>query len=129
MCFYPQAEEKLFTSHFSLKPLRRVFNAWPFSQLSLPHLRAQFGLEDSITWKAAFRWQLPIVIPMLPDSFQRPSDWPTSFLSTDFIFLRSSAPGGGKLDGEIAAFIEAARAAKRKTMVMTFSSMPVPQLV
>ena len=143
---------------------------FPWSSLSLPALRAQFGLEASITWKAAFRrhrpsktaesmpegmpegmlaeaglqsgpvacrglppqleaqvsaaaevipephvqrpcsvhaasmqrpctlppppctprWQLPLVIPMLPSSFKRPSDWPASFSCTDFLFLRSS---------------------------------------
>ena len=36
------------------------------------------------------RWQLPLVIPMLPSSFKRPSDWPASFSCTDFLFLRSS---------------------------------------
>ena len=121
-----RAEAKLFTSHTSLKPVRRAFNHFPWSGLSLPALRAQFGLEASITWKAAFRWQLPLVIPMLPSSFKRPSDWPASFACTDFLFLRSSAPGGGKLSAERAEFVEAARAKGRKLMVMTFSSMPVP---
>jgi sterol 3beta-glucosyltransferase len=121
-----RAEAKLFTSHTSLKPVRRAFNDFPWSGLSLPALRAQFGLEASITWKAAFRWQLPLVIPMLPSSFKRPSDWPASFACTDFLFLRSSAPGGGKLSAEQAEFVEAARAKGRKLMVMTFSSMPVP---
>ena len=50
------AQAKLFTSHTSLKPVRRAFNHFPWSGLSLPALRAQFGLESSITWKAAFRW-------------------------------------------------------------------------
>jgi len=122
-----RAEAKLFTSHTSLKPVRRAFNHFPWSGLSLPALRAQFGLESSITWKAAFRWQLPLVIPMLPNSFKRPSDWPASFACTDFLFLRSSAPGGGKLATDQAAFVEAARAKGRKLMVMTFSSMPVPR--
>ena len=121
-----RAEAKLFTSHTSLKPVRRAFNHFPWSGLSLPALRAQFGLEASITWKAAFRWQLPLVVPMLPSSFKRPSDWPASFACTDFLFLRSSAPGGGKLSAEQAEFVEAARAKGRKLMVMTFSSMPVP---
>ena len=92
---------------------------------------------------------------MLPSSFKRPSDWPGAFGCTDFIFLRSSAPGGtcnrtvgthavaagiqanqavatciqapggGKLAPDQAEFIAAARAKGRKLMVMTFSSMPV----
>jgi len=62
---------------------------------------------------------------MLPGSFERPADWPASFACTDFIFLRSSAPGGGTLETPIADFIAAARAKGRKLMVMTFSSMPV----
>ena len=32
---------------------------FPWSSLSLPALRAQFGLEASITWKAAFRRHRP----------------------------------------------------------------------
>ena len=50
-----QAEKKLFTSHASLKPLRRAFNNWPFHNLSMPSLRAQFGLEASLHWKAVFK--------------------------------------------------------------------------
>jgi len=107
--------------------LRGVFTDWPFSSLSLTNMRKAEGLKPSDTWRAAFKWQLPMVIPMLPEAFKRPSDWPESFVSTDFIFLRSSAPGGGKLTGELAKFVEDARAAGRKLMVMTFSSMPVPR--
>jgi len=64
---------------------------------------------------------------MLPDAFKRPTDWPPSLTCTDFIFLRSSAPGGGKIAPEQATFIDEARAKGRKLMVMTFSSMPVPR--
>jgi len=118
-------EENLFTSHAALKPVKKIFNELPFSALSLTSLRAQYNLARSSTWKAAFTWSLPIIIPMLPDAFARPKDWPDSFLSTDFIFLRSSAPGGGSLTKDLRDFIDAARAAGRKLMVMTFSSMPV----
>ena len=55
----PCTQAKLFTSHTSLKPVRRAFNQFPWSGLSLPSLRAQFGLEASITWKAAFRRRRP----------------------------------------------------------------------
>ena len=41
---------------------------------------------------------------MLPATFKRPSDWPDSFATTDFIFLRSATPGGGTLAPPIAAF-------------------------
>ena len=64
---------------------------------------------------------------MLPETFKRPSDWPAPIVGTDFIFLRSSAPGGGSLAKPVADFIDAARAANRKLMLMTFSSMPVPR--
>ena len=37
----------------------------------------------------------------------------------------SSAPGGGTLGDPLRGYIDAARAAGRKLMVMTFSSMPV----
>ena len=40
-------EEKLFTSHSSLKQMRKLFERTPFSSLSLPALREQYGLEDS----------------------------------------------------------------------------------
>ena len=54
-----KAEEKLFTSHASLKPVRTAFNNNKWSGLSLPTLRAQFGLEGSMTWKAIFKWRRP----------------------------------------------------------------------
>jgi len=77
--------------------------------------------------KAVFKWKLPLIIPMLPETFHRPSDWPEPIECTDFIFLRGS--GGNTLNTESAEykFIAAARAKGRKLMVMTFSSMPVPR--
>jgi len=120
-------EELACTSHASLKTLRDAMEKLPFSSLSLPAQRAQWGLTHSDTWKAAFKWKLPIVIPMLPAAFKRPSDWPDSFKCTDFIFLRSSAPGGGALEAPIDRFVKNARGQGKKLMVMTFSSMPVPR--
>lgn len=123
-----KAEAALFTSHSSLRPCRACFEGLPWSGLSLPKLRRQHNLPPSITWRAAFKWRLPIVIPMRSDSFERPSDWPDSFTTTDFIFLRSAAAVGGSKNGlelPIARFIDEARTAGRKLMVMTFSSMPV----
>ena len=54
-----KAEEKLFTSHASLKPVRTAFTNNKWSGLSLPTLRAQYGLESSMTWKAIFKRHRP----------------------------------------------------------------------
>ena len=105
----------------------------PFSAYNLPRLRKDFGLKRADTWKTLLGQNIPMVIPMMPSTFARPSDWPDRVKLTDFIFLRppkkeASAPPPDPLStlpAQIADYITAAHAAERKLVVMTFSSMPV----
>jgi len=99
--------------------------------IGLKQLRESFGLKHASTWELVFGLELPMVIPMMPGTFAMPCDWPESMKCTDFIFKRDPAQSkqaappslGEPLDG----FIAAARAAGRKLVVMSFSSMPVPR--
>ena len=127
MSLIDDLEAKYFTSHATLRRLKSMFERNPFATWSLPKLRQKFGLPPADTWPTVFREDVPMIIPMKPGTFVRPSDWPDSVRCTDFIFLRSAAPGGGKLAPELQSFNDAARRAGRKLVVMTFSSMPVPR--
>jgi len=66
-----------------------------------------------------------MVIPIQPGTFPRPADWPSSVCLTDFIFLKSKVQGANAFGPDLNAFINNAKAAGRKLVVMTFSSMPV----
>ena len=46
-----------------LQPLKRLMEANPFSSLSLPKLRSDFGLEPSDTWSAILAQDMPIGAP------------------------------------------------------------------
>eukprot|EP00971_Amphidinium_carterae_P009068 179162-Amphidinium_carterae.1 len=68
---------------------------------------------------------VPIVIPMRPNTFKRPSDWWSNVIMTDFIFLRNAPLGGKELDEPIASFVKKAKQDGANLGLMTFSSMPV----
>ena len=247
LSFIDEVEIHAFTKHQTLQPLKRLAERNPFAALSLPRLRAAFGLPSSAdTWRVIFEqvchlgasrriaarrplgwrtitltrhlytphtratcprhmhkchmhmpysrvtlaWipactcqELPVVVPMHQDAFSKPADFPPSIATTDFIFLRPTLPklhqavpapapapasavalaaaaeaGGGvaqevagsataeeataapalpersralsslgQLAGDVTRFIEEARAAERRLVVMTFSSMPIPR--
>jgi len=126
LSFIDKIEEHSFTSHSTLQPLKRLFESNPFSTLSLPKLRAAFGLQSSDTWSAILGQALPVVIPMNPSTFTRPSTWHPKIHTTDFIFLRDK-PGERRatLSDEVGLFCARAREQGRKLVVMTFSSMPI----
>ena len=124
-----RVEKGYFTSHAALQSLKTCFESAPMSSLSLPKLRGYYGLPPSHTWRSVFEQDIPMVIPMLPGTFDMPGDWNPRIEMTDFIFLRSSAPGAGKLSQDVAQFCDEARKAGRKLVLMTFSSMPVPRAV
>ncbi|CAE7352899.1 UGT80A2 [Symbiodinium natans] len=120
-------DEMAFTSHSSLKLLKDLAEKNPFASWNLNRLRKLFGLGPANTWQAYNQAKVPIIIPMPPGTFQRPQDWPSNIIQTDFIFLRSQASGEKKSLGEVGGFIEAARQAGKKLCLITFSSMPVPR--
>ena len=118
-------EEKLFTSHSSLKQMRKLFERTPFSSLSLRAARAvrPRGLED-------VEGRLPLAAPRRhPDAavdLQAPLRLARLLRHHRLHLPALGDAGGGTLAPPIAAFTDAARAG-RKLMVMTFSSMPVPR--
>jgi len=126
-----------FTSHATLQPAKRLMEAAPAIFLgpgvpSLPTLRSCFGLRPSDTWAAIMSQRIPMVIPMAPTTFDRPSGWHDRIATTDFIFLRSSPPNPATskpptLAPDVQTFCDTAAAASRKLVLMTFSSMPVPR--
>jgi len=123
--FIDDWEKNIFTSHSTLATMKWFAEHNPFNSYNLPRLRKEFGLQVAETWPTIQRLNIPMVIPMREGTFDRPSDWPSKHILTDFIFLRSSAPGGGELAPEVADFIAKARTDNRKLATMTFSSMPV----
>jgi len=117
--------EQAFTSHKMLARLKAVAEENPFAAFSLPSLRKEFGLKPAETWDTINRLNTPMIIPMAPGTFERPSDWSARIELTDFIFLRIGKAEGGSLNPELVEFITNARAAGQKIVIMTFSSMPV----
>jgi len=117
--------EEAFTSHKMLARLKAVAEENPFAEFSLPSLRKEFGLEPAETWDTIHRLNIPMIIPMAPGTFERPSDWSSRVELTDFIFLRIGKAEGGSLNPELVEFITNACAVGRKLVIMTFSSMPV----
>ena len=111
MSLIDDLEAKYFTSHATLRRLKSMFERNPFATWSLPKLRQTFGLPPADTWPTVFREDIPMVIPMKPGTFDRPADWSDAVRCTDFIFLRDSAPGAGKLEPSLQAWIDASRAA------------------
>ena len=51
------------------------------------------GLTGNVlTWPTLLQKQTPMVIPIMPGTFRRPSDWHDNIVCSDFIFLTSPAP-------------------------------------
>jgi sterol 3beta-glucosyltransferase len=128
LTFLDTLEERYFTGHAALQPLKRMMESNPFSAVSLPKLRAAYGLQPSDTWTAIMQQKLPVVIPMAPITFERPPGWTERIACTDFIFLRAAPKIGvvAKLSDVVERFCDAAVASGRKLVLMSFSSMPVP---
>ena len=125
---------RYFTSHDTLARLKQLAEASPlYSSFALPTLRREFGLHPVDTWPTLLQHDVPLVIPMRPGTFARPSDWPPRTVCTDFISLRApdatTAAGTAppQLAAEIVDFVARARRAPRRLVLMTFSSMPVPR--
>jgi len=129
LTFLDTLEERYFTGHAALQPLKRMMESNPFSAVSLPKLRAAYGLQPSDTWTAIMQQKLPVVIPMAPITFERPPGWTERIACTDFIFLRAAPKIGvvAKLSDVVERFCDAAVASGRKLVLMSFSSMPVPR--
>lgn len=120
-------ESHLFTGHGSLDLLKTFAEENPFSMWNITKMRGWHDLPKVDTWDVMKAQNMPIIIPMRSDTFPRPGDWWDGVRLTDFIFLRSGAPGDGpaSLGEPIDGFIAAAREADAKLGIMTFSSMPV----
>lgn len=96
---FPQASDSLalvskleatFTSHATLSTFKQLTEGNTLTH-GLPKLRVAFGLPGrSPTWPTLMRHNCPVVIPIRPSVFNRPADWPSRFVATDFIFLRSA---------------------------------------
>lgn len=124
----PAADGRLFGSQTSRKSIKATFENFPLAAHSLPNMRAAYSLPWKATWPTVFEQGIPMVLPMHPSTFSRPADWGPNIKLTDFIFLRPRDKKSAKpLAPELQSFITNAREAKRKLMVMTFSSMPVPR--
>ena len=125
----PSADQILFGAQAARKTIKSTFENFLLNPNALPNLRSDFGLSRwKATWPTIFKQAVPMVIPMHPETFTRPADWGPHVSLTDFIFLRpknsSSKPLATELQWD---FIDVSRAAGRKIMLMTFSSMPVPR--
>jgi len=71
------------------------------------------------------QFNVPLVIPMVPETFQRPSDWGNGIHLTDFIFLRGKGKTASTLPEALHNFVTKAKDDGAKLGLMTFSSMPV----
>jgi sterol 3beta-glucosyltransferase len=127
----PDADPRLFGDVRGRAAIKTMMETFPLQPYALPNLRATYGLpRHRGTWETVFEQAVPMVLPMHSATFSRPADWGAHLALTDFVFLReprsvfASAPS---LAPALDAFITANRAAGRKLVVMTFSSMPVPR--
>lgn len=80
----------------------------------------------SETWSEIISQNSPVIVPISPFAFGgKPEDWHENASLTEFIFLR----GGGtpKIAPDLSKFLADAKAAHEPTVVMGFSSMPVPR--
>jgi len=116
--------EHAFTSHTTLTNFKALTEGNSLTH-GLPKLRVRYGLKPASTWKTLQAINNPVVMPFKPTAFNTPADWPSRFILSDFIFLRTSSGGAGNLDAAVSSFIEANRTKGRKLLLMTFSSMPV----
>lgn len=118
-------EKNWFTSQGSLE-FCKVFNERnPFTFFNIDKIRGWFGLPPGDTRILLKERCSPVVIPMQPGTFDRPSDWWDKIVTSNFIFLRKGAGGSSSLGEPIESFVQSAREAGAKLGVMTFSSMPV----
>ena len=124
----PSADQILFGAQAARKTIKSTFENFLLNPNALPNLRSDFGLSRwKATWPTIFKQAVPMVIPMHPETFTRPADWGPHVSLTDFIFLRPKNSSSKPLATELQDFIDVSRAAGRKIMLMTFSSMPVPR--
>jgi len=81
------------------------------------------GLTDSMEhFDEMQRQSVPIVVPISPIAMGDYMDNLPPYIFTDFIYLRT---GQEKLDANTVNFIQTAKKAGRRLVLMTFSSMPV----
>eukprot|EP00929_Paragymnodinium_shiwhaense_P045190 TRINITY_DN23119_c0_g1_i3.p1 TRINITY_DN23119_c0_g1~~TRINITY_DN23119_c0_g1_i3.p1 ORF type:complete len:1218 (+),score=272.76 TRINITY_DN23119_c0_g1_i3:82-3735(+) len=122
-----QLEEQAFTSHTSLALLKQFAEKNPAASWNIDRMRGWFGLPPIDTWKMFKKMNVPIIIPMRPGTFKRPSDWWSGIEETDFIFLRKGSSGSksNSLAEPCQSFVSNAREAGAKLCLMTFSSMIV----
>lgn len=118
--------ELAFTSHGSLKMLKKLAEHNPFATWNIDSLRKLFHLGPTDTWKELKRQQIPIMMPIREGIFERPEDWWDGIQQTDFIFLRKNCLSSS-LGDDLDAFLDSARREGGKTALMSFSSMPVPR--
>lgn len=116
------------TSHAALGTLKKIFEANPFQEWNLTTIRKVLKLPPVNTWARLKELESPIVIPIHPNTFVKPSDWWSGIQMTDFIFLRSPSTGSGAafdFAEPLKSFIDEAHQRGSKLCVVSFSSMRV----
>jgi len=116
-----------FTGQDDLKFWKDFAEQNPFSGNNINTIRSWFDLSEINQWEWMKFHNGDVVIPMMPGTFKKPSDWWDNVHLTDFIFLRSGGGGASQLEDDITQFIQKARDDGAKVGLMTFSSMPVPR--
>lgn len=116
-------------SHDEFKMLKYLMDNAGAGSCRRADLRRRRGLEEyksyeTSTWQELKDKDVPLIVPINETMFGgKPDDWSENSVFTDCIFL------SGKVVPPVAddaiAFIDGARAACRKIVVLAFSSMPV----
>eukprot|EP00450_Noctiluca_scintillans_P031994 CAMPEP_0194544704 /NCGR_PEP_ID=MMETSP0253-20130528/87995_1 /TAXON_ID=2966 /ORGANISM="Noctiluca scintillans" /LENGTH=656 /DNA_ID=CAMNT_0039391619 /DNA_START=74 /DNA_END=2041 /DNA_ORIENTATION=+ len=120
--------EQAITSHAALGTLKKIFESNPFQEWNLTTIRKVLKLPPVNTWATLKELESPIVIPIHPNTFDKPSDWWSGIQMTDFIFLRSPSPASGAafdFAEPLKSFIDEAHQRGSKLCVVSFSSMRV----
>jgi len=128
MISYFDRLERSAANHDFLQSFKRWMEDDPI-WAPLSTMRERRGLrpfkgKKSETFNILLKQNAPVVVPINEIAFGgRPSDWPSSIVLTDFIFLQGEVVP--KLSPKIIDFIDVAHAAGDPVVAMTFSSMPV----
>merc|ERR1719336_1895123 len=120
--------EKNVVGHGSLKKLKAFFETNPIWG-ALNTIRARYKLpkQKKGTWHYFQKLDVPLIIPIRQYAFgDRPKDWKSNTVFTDFIYLRTPMDKVQSLNKELTDFFAVGGEMKeRPTILIAFSSMPV----
>uniref|UniRef100_A0A7S1ISJ4 C2 domain-containing protein n=1 Tax=Eutreptiella gymnastica TaxID=73025 RepID=A0A7S1ISJ4_9EUGL len=121
--------EESFTTHNMQAKIKQLMdNGVTGDGQELSKIRKRRGLPilKRTVWEMFIELETPLIVPISEEMFGgRPDDWPSSFVFTECIFLRSSYVPD--LDPSMQDFINRAKADKEPVVLMCFSSMPIPR--